>query len=1654
MSVPGRHGSALAGKLAGRWRPPAGEADGTAAGIGASGTGEAAAAAGDSLTAAAWTMVSRVTGVVRIAVIGAVLGPTFFGNTYQFTNTLPNLVYYGFLAGQLFSSLLVPALVRHLDAGDRRAAEHVAGGFLGLTLAATAIVAPLAVAIGPLLLRFAALGGGPGLAGAAQVHVARLLILMFIPQIFCYAVVAASISVMNSRKRFALPAGAPSIENLGTIAVLGITAALYGTGSTLGRVPAGELLLLGFGSTGAVALHAATQWWGARRAGVVLLPRTGWREPEVQVVARRALPALGQAGLFALQMLALLAGANRLPGGVVAFQIALNFYFLADAIGTTPVALSLLPRLSRMHLDGDATAFHDTLVRGWALGFFVTVPAAVAYLVLAVPLARALSFGRMASPAGVTMVAVSLALLSVAVIGQTAFLIATYASYARKDTRSPLLASVVQAVTCLGLVSVVLLVHGTAVLAVLGLAVSASVCAAACYLTARMRRHLSRGRARRLTPSLARFVAGAALMAGPAWLSATVIPRWLGPPSGTWAGIVVAALVGAGVYVGVQAFWRTEELDWLTGGFTLLRGKAVRVVTAAAMRGASLLRGLRDRAGGGVRRIGYPRIGYPRQWDGRRLSRPSSRWLLFPAIVVAAGAGAAVTLGPLKAMASLLILLLLAAVCRWPPLAAHLVVVVTPLTVGISRGSVLPLIRPNEAVDLVVAAGLAARGIARLRTGRIPRLRLDGVERAIVLMAVFNSVLPLLWMRFRQQPVTQDDLLYALVMWKFLGLYVIVRLSVGTNRQIRRCLWLSVAAASVVAVVAILQSLNLLGVSGLVSTYYAYTGNGPVAAGARGSSTLGLPAATADLMIFNLAIVSGLWARYRRHRFVLGASAALFVAGALAAGEFSSALGLLIGVVCIAVVSGSPRLLALFIPAGLAGSGVLRSVIAGRLSGFRSPAGVPASWLDRISNLRTYFWPKLFSDWNFVLGVRPLNTYFWPQLGAAGNWVLGVRPSARVPAAHEEFGWVWIESGYTWLLWAGGIPLLASYVYFVVATVRRGWLAARHGAGAASVAGAAAFVAVLVTTVLMIFDPHLTYRGSADVLFVLIALAAPLRAHRGALSNEAGCPHEAAMHGDGGSIVRPDDENTARDAKAPWPSSFSPDGNARGSREPAGPRAGRDHGATSVNTAEFRRHPGIPGQLPRFLRAHLASIVAIAVAVTAGAALLAGMQTREYKSQAAVVVYPATSQASNETQATVMGTEQAIALSGAVTAIASQRLHVPEGTLHAGLTVSAAANSYLLVLSVKDPDPRVARRNAQAIADAYVAYRTAAQRAAPNGRPTTPVAPVGAVNAAVITPASLPRTPSSPDLAVDVGAGLILGIVLGLGFALIRDRMDDRLRGPADLESQSTVPVLAVVPAVQGGRPDHADGLEMLRRPGSAAADAFRNLRTRVVQVAAWRHARTILVASAAGEEPALVSGNLAAALALAGRHVVLVCVDPRRARPQEMFNVTGRIGLTSVLDGNADLAEAIQCTDVRGLEILPAGPVSGDPAAVPQAPELPGVLDAIRREADFVIIDAPPVLAGPDTSVLAELAEMMLLAADARRSTRTDVRTAARAMEQVHRVLEGCVLVNAGRGRRLPKLPAGPRLWLRRPLSRAWARVPIRHTGGTTPAPEHSDTT
>ena len=463
------------------------------------------------------------------------------------------------------------------------------------------------------------------------------------------------------------------------------------------------------------------------------------------------------------------------------------------------------------------------------------------------------------------------------------------------------------------------------------------------------------------------------------------------------------------------------------------------------------------RLGGGVDRL-------TRRY-GRRAGR-HPRLFLAACLVGAAAIGGACTLRPLLALMACAVLALIACVWRWPALAAYLLIAITPLTAGVERG-VIPVLRPNEALAFLLALALASRALVRWRTGQLPRIRLNRIELGIVLMAVTNSIVPLLWLRVRGKEIAGDDLQYAIVLWKYLMLYAIVRFSVRNDREVWRCLWLSMGAACIVALIAILQSLNLFGVPGLLATYYAPFGDTGALSIARGSSTLSLAAATGDLMIYNLAIACGMWFKGVGRRAVLAVAIALFMLGTLSAGETSTVIGLLVAVVGMAAVAGSAWILAYFLPAAAAASVVMRPVVSKRLSGFQSAYGLPVSWIGRLHNLQTYFLPPLFSDWNFLLGVRP---------------------AARVTVASQITGYVWIESGYIWLLWGGGIPLLASFVFFVYASLRASWTAARRAVDATSIAGFAAFVAVIVMTTLMVFDPHLTYRGAGDAMFFLLAL--------------------------------------------------------------------------------------------------------------------------------------------------------------------------------------------------------------------------------------------------------------------------------------------------------------------------------------------------------------------------------------------------------------------------------------------------------------------------------------------------------------------------------------------------------------------------------------
>jgi putative peptidoglycan lipid II flippase len=522
----------------------------------------------DSVLVSGGTLLARVTGVARVVVIAAVLGPTTFGNTFQVANSLPNLVYYGFLAGSLVSSLLVPALVRHLHGGDPVRVPVLARGFLGLALTGSALALPVLVLGLPLLLRLGSWGSGSPVE-EDQLRTVALLAALTAPQVALYAVAGTGAAVMYAHRRFGLPACAPAVENLGLMLVFAICAVVYGTGRS-DSVPMGELLLLGLGSTASVGLHAGLQWFGARRCGVTLLPARGWQVPEVRAIVARALRSVAQAALLATQTLVLLLVAARVPGGVVALQVALSFYFLPLALVATPVGLALLPRLAHAHHAGDEATYWESYLRGLRLALFLVVPAGLGYLVLAGPISRVGGAGAMATSTGYDLVAGALGMLALGLAGAAAFFVSAQACYARDDTRSPLRAMAVQTVVFLGLAGVVVatlpedaVVRGVSA----AYAVGCVAGAVRLYLTLAKE---GRSEVGPLVRALGRMLLGGLVMLGPV---AGLVLLVSGPAPSRLASlltVVAGSLAGAAAFAVSQALLRAPELGWLRAGFRRL----------------------------------------------------------------------------------------------------------------------------------------------------------------------------------------------------------------------------------------------------------------------------------------------------------------------------------------------------------------------------------------------------------------------------------------------------------------------------------------------------------------------------------------------------------------------------------------------------------------------------------------------------------------------------------------------------------------------------------------------------------------------------------------------------------------------------------------------------------------------------------------------------------------------------------------------------------------------------------------------------------------------------------------------------------------------------------------------------------------------------
>jgi len=251
--------------------------------------------------------------------------------------------------------------------------------------------------------------------------------------------------------------------------------------------------------------------------------------------------------------------------------------------------------------------------------------------------------------------------------------------------------------------------------------------------------------------------------------------------------------------------------------------------------------------------------------------------------------------------------------------------------------------------------------------------------------------------------------------------------------------------------------------------------------------------------------------------------------------------------------------------------------------------------------------------------------------------------------------------------------------------------------------------------------------------------------------------------------------------------------------------------------------------------------------------------------------------------------------------------------------------------------------------------------------------------------ARLPTAPSSPDTRLALALGALVGLSLGIGYAVLRHVLDLRVRNANDIERETGVAVIGTLPAVK----ELATSRKVLAFNGRAdaatpLAEATRELRTNLAFIDIDDPPRAIVVTSPLpGDGKSTIAANLALSIAAAGQRVILIDGDLRRPMVASLFNLPEGAGLTDVLTGRATIDDVAQIADAtRNLIVVGAGRTPPNPSEVLAAKKTRELIDELKKDA-FVIIDSPPVLPVTDAAVLAHNADGAVLVVSAGRTTR-----------------------------------------------------------------------
>jgi polysaccharide biosynthesis transport protein len=278
--------------------------------------------------------------------------------------------------------------------------------------------------------------------------------------------------------------------------------------------------------------------------------------------------------------------------------------------------------------------------------------------------------------------------------------------------------------------------------------------------------------------------------------------------------------------------------------------------------------------------------------------------------------------------------------------------------------------------------------------------------------------------------------------------------------------------------------------------------------------------------------------------------------------------------------------------------------------------------------------------------------------------------------------------------------------------------------------------------------------------------------------------------------------------------------------------------------------------------------------------------------------------------------------------------------------------------------------------------------------------------AKLISAATEPSSPVSPQPVRNAALALAAGLVLGLGLAFLLEQLDDRVHGRDDVEAATGgLSILGLIP--HSKRRDRLVASPAELQDDPALAEAFRSLRTSIHFVALAKPMRSIQVTSAGATEGKTTTvAGLAVTLAQAGNRVVVVDGDLRRPRIHELFGIDPAVGLTNALADEATMGEALRCVDDQPrLALVPCGTVSPNPSELLALSRFRDLITTLTDDFDFVLIDTPPVLPVADARVVAGTVDATLMVVAAERSKVKEVQLATDLLHQVDAPLVGVVL-------------------------------------------------